>query len=277
MPLSCNHSKPRLALLAHSGFAYLKAFSTCLSIINWSNKSKISAHINAISSSSVADAIDFCREQLKLPEFENSEATSKFIRVIDRLFDISNSRNPFAGGYKAPFKLDNENWIKDFFLSAEIYLRNLTDLQGRKLVSSPRKTSFLGFIMNIHSFSHLFETLVKQNRLKYLLTYKCSQDHLELFFCALRGRLGGNNNPSAREFMHAYKRLLLHHEICGDKGNCLVQDETSILTFPKTTKKLSQNQKELHIKYDLVVDHTDHDYCVISNVPIVSEFQNAVT
>jgi hypothetical protein len=27
-----------------------------------------------------------------------------YLRVIDRLFDILNSRNPFAKGYKAPMK-----------------------------------------------------------------------------------------------------------------------------------------------------------------------------
>lgn len=35
-------------------------------------------------SSSVADAIDFCREVLKLNQFNNSEATTKFIRYCDR-------------------------------------------------------------------------------------------------------------------------------------------------------------------------------------------------
>ena len=93
----------------------------------------------------------------------------------------------------------------------------------------------------------------------------------------LRSRLGANNNPSVREFQHAYKRLLLHHEICGDKGNCLIQDETSILTFPKTIKVFSQNENDLYHKYDLVVEQSDHDYCAVSNVPTVSEFQNAVT
>ena len=93
----------------------------------------------------------------------------------------------------------------------------------------------------------------------------------------LRSRFGANNNPSVQEFQHAYKRLLLHHEICGDKGNCLIQDETSILTFPKTIKVFSQNENDLYHKYDLVVEQSDHDYCVVSNVPTVSEFQNAVT
>jgi hypothetical protein len=55
-------------------------------------------------SASVADAIEFFRENLKLNRFEGSEATVPYLRVIDRLFDILNSRNPFAKGYKAPMK-----------------------------------------------------------------------------------------------------------------------------------------------------------------------------
>ena len=30
-------------------------------------------------------------------------------------------------------------------------------------------------------------------------------------------------------------------------------------------------------KYDLIVDEKDHDYCDVANLPVVSEFQNAVT
>jgi len=39
--------------------------------------------------------------------------------------------------------------------------------------------------------------------MKYLLTYKFSQDHIELFFGAVRSTGGFNNNPTA------YKRLLM--------------------------------------------------------------------
>src|SRR6218665_3571433 len=49
-------------------------------------------------SSSVADAIAFCDETLHLPKFQNSSATVNFIRIIDHLFDILNSRNPLAKG-----------------------------------------------------------------------------------------------------------------------------------------------------------------------------------
>ena len=40
-------------------------------------------------SSSVADAIEFCEQNLQLPQFKGSSATVKFIRIFDRLFDVS--------------------------------------------------------------------------------------------------------------------------------------------------------------------------------------------
>lgn len=44
-------------------------------------------------SKSVADALTFCREDLKLPEFFGSAATSRFCIEINNIFDLLNSRN----------------------------------------------------------------------------------------------------------------------------------------------------------------------------------------
>ncbi len=55
-------------------------------------------------SSSVADAIEFLDVSMKLPEFQDSQATVTFTRTIDRLFDILNSRNPVGKGYKQPLR-----------------------------------------------------------------------------------------------------------------------------------------------------------------------------
>ena len=55
-------------------------------------------------SSSVADAIEFLDKSMNLKEFQNSLGTVKFIRVVDRLFDILNSRNPIANGFKQPLR-----------------------------------------------------------------------------------------------------------------------------------------------------------------------------
>lgn len=44
-------------------------------------------------SKSVADALTFCREDLQLPEFLGSAATSRFCIKINNIFDLLNSRN----------------------------------------------------------------------------------------------------------------------------------------------------------------------------------------
>ena len=58
-------------------------------------------------SESVADAIDYCREHLKLPAFMNSEATTKFLRTFNSLFDVLNCISKFGKRMKAP--IDSKN------------------------------------------------------------------------------------------------------------------------------------------------------------------------
>lgn len=81
-------------------------------------------------SSSVADAIDFCREDLKLPQFKNSEATVKFIRLFDRLFDYLNSHNPVARGFEALLRIGTRVTWMSFFERAKDYTKGLTDAAG---------------------------------------------------------------------------------------------------------------------------------------------------
>ena len=45
----------------------------------------------------------------------------------------------------------------------------------------------------------------KEAPMKYILTYKFSQDHLELFFGAIRSSGGFNINPTAQQFTAACK------------------------------------------------------------------------
>ena len=140
-------------------------------------------------SASVADAIEFCRINLKLNQFLNSEATVRFLRVIDRLFDLLNSRNPLAKGFKSPMRPSNECTWRPFLLEAKTYLTKLTDDKGRPMYCTKRRTAFIGLLCTIDSAVAVYDTYVGQptSPLKYLLTYKLSQDHLELFFCRSSG------------------------------------------------------------------------------------------
>jgi hypothetical protein len=46
---------------------------------------------------------------------------------------------------------------------------------------------------------------------------------------AVRACGGWNNNPTTRQFVAAYKQLLMRHNIEGGRGNCTPQDDTEIL------------------------------------------------
>ena len=75
--------------------------------IQWKQqKMKVNLAAQAISSS-VAGAIEYCSDELKLSRFQGCEATVKFL-WFDHLFDILNSRNPLAKGYKSPLRVSNK-------------------------------------------------------------------------------------------------------------------------------------------------------------------------
>lgn len=140
----------------------------------------------------MADAIDFCRD-LKINGFENSEPTTEFIRFIDNWFDILNSRNPHGRGSKSPIQLLNFQDIQIFLDNIITYVSTLTWEQGQGLmIEHPKKTGFLGIIISSMSVKQIFKDVIIQNpvQFKYLLTYKLSQDHLELFFNAVRAHGG---------------------------------------------------------------------------------------
>ena len=114
-----------------------------------------------------------------------------------------------------------------------------------------------------------------------MLTYKFSQDHIELFFCSLRSRFGSNNNPTAKQFQQAYKRLLLHQEIRGNRGNCIVDDDSFLLPITSQRSKKVNGLDNADLKqkqndFGLLPFETDHNYTLLSQWPSLSEFQSAV-
>ena len=253
--------------------------------INWKpQKMKVNLAAQALSSS-VADALEYCEGKLKLPQFQGCGPTVQFIRVFDRLFDVLNSRNPLARNFKAPIRKSNYPYIRSFLDETREYIRNLKCSDGKPILTSKRKTGFLGFLICIHSVLGLAEDLVLAENpvLKYLLTYKMSQDHLELFFSAVRASGGWNNNPTTRQFIAAYKQLLMRHKIKGGRGNCIAQDETEILNSVKDqceTNSSTTGISDVAIarRYDMQLrqpESSDHDYCDLPNVVELSEYKEA--
>ena len=226
--------------------------------INYHNhKMKVNLAVQSLSSS-VADAISFCKDNLKMTLFQGSEATIKFIRIFDRLFDIFNSRNPLGKGFKAPISVSNYYFICNFLTECEIYIKSLKDYNGTAILKSKRKTGFQGFLINIVSLISLCKELLFSDppQLNYILTYKLSQDHLELFFSAVRSAGGFNNNPTASQFSSAYKRLLMRHEIEGGRSNCNAQDNTQFLEISE--EYCTNNNDEISFPSEIVIEFIPH-------------------
>lgn len=134
-------------------------------------------------SKSVADALMFCKNILKIEEFKNVDATAKFILLINNVFDILNSRNINNTSFKAPLSLINRDNIFAYLVEAKNYLLNLKTLDNVRLIDSGRKVGFIGLCCCIESTIILFQNLVETEKtIEFLPMYKLSQDHLELFF-----------------------------------------------------------------------------------------------
>ena len=199
--------------------------------IQWKNhKMKVKLAAQTLSSS-VADALDFLENGAKLPEFAGCGPTIEFIRNIDRLFDFLNSRHKLQTGFKQPVTKNNIDFLEKSVRKICDYLLSLEDMTGQKLVHHRRKTFILGFVSTTKAALSLARELLyrEENTFSYFLTYKISQDHIELLFCCVRSRGGFNNNPNVIQFRTALKLILIKNSILvSSKGNCLCFESKSI-------------------------------------------------
>lgn len=163
-------------------------------------------------SESVAKSLQFCVNE-EISEFKDCEPTMDFLILFNNLFDIMNTRNLHARGYKCPLQRKNFDEIKEFLSKAEAYIINLKLPDGQYMIKSNRRTGFLGFIFCTRSLQTVYDRFVAgpNSFLDFYMSYKMSQDHIELFFGQVRRMGGWNNNPTVRQFSAAYKKILVHN------------------------------------------------------------------
>jgi hypothetical protein len=217
-------------------------------------------------SNSVADAFLFLCLDLQHEDFLGATGTATFCKIFNNLFDILNSRNwASKTKYRKPLSMSNHTEIIDYLKYCKNYILGLK-LNGVPVVQTNRRTGFLGFLVDIESLMSMFTKYIQSETplLKYILTYKISQDHLEIFFSAVRSRGGSNNNPTCKQFEAIYKRLLLHTEIKGaDSGNAVAIDNTSLLHCSSRTLTCNDNGENLQDTPDFIQifnELQEHDY-----------------
>lgn len=247
-------------------------------------------------SRSVANAITFCDTDLKIPNFINSGPTTEFILILNNLFDILNSRNFNCGGFKRPVSNMNSKDVFRFFQTSKSYLLSLFIIVQRKrtikkkretrvifsqekvyLYNCQANTGIVGLLVCIESVQRLYTSYVETGYLKYILAYKFSQDHIELFFGNIRSQGGFNNNPNSRQFKSAYKKLLTHLEL-GSKftGNSVPLENVPILNCGATVSNINNTsigyRFDIENEYLLVEDSSYETYQ--NNCDILSDSLN---
>lgn len=154
--------------------------------IQWQKK-KMNVRIAAETlSNSVADAIEFLRKKSE-EVFQGSEATVKFIRRINNIFDILNSKDrPDSICFKRPISPETKEEYFNYFDESIHYIRGLKlSPEGKSILFTKSRTAFSSFITCMQNFRSFYESYIEGGILQSIPTFHFSQDHLELLFACV--------------------------------------------------------------------------------------------
>lgn len=245
--------------------------------LNWYNeKMKVCLAVQVLSNS-VSKGMQYLRESIKLPEFANSKATEEFCLMFNDIFDVLNSRNKFCiTPSRQPITTENLTEITQKINSFIDYISSLK-YQGVSILHSKRKTGFFGLIVTLNSIVGIFKNWIQENsNMSYFLTYKLSQDHLELFFSAVRNHCGHNNNPTCTQFMAVFKKLLTHAQVSGSKyANSVALDDTIFLNITSTNIHKDNNDNCVTEENDIDILNNninyDHSYNIHALFDVINK------
>jgi hypothetical protein len=109
--------------------------------------------------------------------------------------------------------------------------------------------------VNIKTITELYNYVVETGELNFLLTFKLSQDPLENFFSSIRMSCGFGNNPTSIQFKAAFQSLLCKTLNKKDNGNCLVDENLSVLELCDVSCDLDLNLESIVIDDSDFVDN----------------------
>lgn len=207
--------------------------------IQW-DRCKMSVRVAAETlSNSTADAIDLLRSN-GVSGFEGSEATSKYLRMVNNSFDILNSKYDDAIRFKRLISASTQAEYFEFFDEAIEYFQGLKLSANAKkpILETKSKTPFFGIILDLNNFRLFYKDYVESGILHSIPTFRFSQDHLELLFGCIRSMFGCNDNPSPRHLESAWRKLLGQHQITvSEKANCMENDVKFLNVLEVSSRK----------------------------------------
>lgn len=263
----------------------------------------------------------------KDPRFQGASPTGNYCKQFNDMFDALNSKNKFCKNKNRQpvtretlpeLKQKIDGWIR-YIEELQIDVpvpqtrKPLNDLDvnseksqfcnkvRKSVLTSPNKTGFLGFIVSLKSLYDLSDRLFKIDAADYILSYKLSQDHVEMFFALIRGKNGRNNNPTTVTFKSGFKQLVLNKIDVSVpiSANCLPQDDThlfgsndnditdlkelELITAPTTgkakKKRNRKSKKKLFPEYQVLINNNtstiEQNYSKESHW-ILTEYKNEV-
>jgi len=192
--------------------------------VKWqNNKMKVTLAAQTLSAST-ADALTFLKN-MHMENFHNVDATVTFCKNIDKIFDFLNTRNPFGKGFKSPIFPSNIDFLESVLIPIIQYLFSLKIQNQSKILqfvhTTNKKSFIIGFAIATKSILSIAKALFHETpHFKYDLTYKFSQDHIEILFSRSRQKFGSYNNPNILQFKTALKKILMKNAItCKTNGN----------------------------------------------------------
>ncbi|KYN09507.1 THAP domain-containing protein 9 [Trachymyrmex cornetzi] len=212
-------------------------------------------------SNSTALALHFNEFTLNDINFAHSSATAQFCKNFNDMFDLLNVRNKTS---KIPERatvtkdsLPNLKKKVEEFISyiekLEVNVKSKTskgeNVTTRKsvIVCDSVSTGFVGFIISLQNLYNLSKYLIDNNFVDYVLSYKLSQDHVEMFFSSLRRMNGNNNNPTATQYLSAYKKVTVHklNITIPSSANCNPLDDTELISEEVYNSAAKSSEKVL--------------------------------
>lgn len=107
-----------------------------------------------------------------------------------------------------------------------------------------RRTPALGLTIDTISFANFTLDLLQTGVVQCFLTYKASQDHLDMFFSGLRAAGGYNDNLSALQVRYGLQKLLFRNSVTPSiNANCTSVDyeTTPVLEFRNDKRSMLVN------------------------------------
>lgn len=223
-------------------------------------------------SDSVANAMEHLMGE-GVRSFQHCEGTIEFIRTMNKVFDIFNSKKKKKGNvFKSPITISSKETIFNFLSQATTYIQSLT-LHGRSIMLSKKKTAFKGMVINIMSLKEIVAEYLDTGLIESVPTFYTSQDPLETLFGRVRSLNGNNDNPSVEQFTSALRKLLIHNEIVSsDLSNCT--DQLNILTVSSFRERSIANEgNDQNDDAGQIASFKAHRFCTNDN--LLNVFQDS--